>query len=310
MTRPSRLILGTRGSALALWQSNWVAARLRERFPGLTVTLEVIKTSGDRFQEQALTVIGGKGAFTKEIQDALLGGAIDLAVHSLKDLPTDPVPGLRVWAHPARFDPRDAWIGRDGLRYADLPARAQVATGALRRAAQLRHRFPSVEVVPIRGNVDTRLRKFRDGAMHGMFLAAAGLDRLGLAEVITERLAPDDVLPAPGQGALAVEGRADGGAGELLAALDDPPTRARVTAERAFLAALEGGCQLPVAAHATLDGDTLHLDALVADLDGRELVRDARSGPAADAAHLGEALARALLDRGGAGMLARARRDV
>ena len=193
----SKVVIATRGSDLALWQSRWVAGRLAEVHPGLEVELRIIKTSGDRFQEAALQALGGKGAFTKEIEDAVLSHEADLAVHSLKDLPTVLGPGLRVWAHPPRFNPRDAWIGRDGLAFEDLPENATVATGSLRRQAQTLHHHPRVRVEQIRGNLDTRLRKFAEGDMDGMFLAMAGLERLGLTEHVTEALDPLASCPPP-----------------------------------------------------------------------------------------------------------------
>jgi hydroxymethylbilane synthase len=304
MTMRRRVVIATRGSDLALWQSRWVAARLRELHPGLEVDLDIVKTSGDRFQAASLQALGGKGAFTKEIEDALLAGDADLAVHSLKDLPTELPPGLRVWAHPPRFDPRDAWIGRDGLRYADLPGGATVATGSLRRMAQVLNRHPRVSVEPIRGNVDTRLRKFGEGTMAGIFLAVAGLKRLGLADHITEALEPSVFLPAPGQGALAVEGRDDESTRELLEPLDDRDTRDRVTAERGLLAALEGGCQVPVAAMARLEGDDVVLDGLVAAIDGSKLVRGEARGPRSEAESVGRRLADELKARGAVEILA------
>lgn len=303
MTR-RRVVIATRGSDLALWQSRWVAARLREVHPGLEVDLNLVKTSGDRFQAASLQALGGKGAFTKEIEDALIAGDADLAVHSLKDLPTELPEGLRIWAHPPRFDPRDAWIGRDGLRYGDLPAGGVVATGSLRRMAQVMHRHREAVVEPIRGNVDTRLRKFGEGTMAGMFLAVAGLKRLGLADHVTEALEPAVFLPAPGQGALAVEGRDDDATRELLSPLDDRDTRDRVDAERALLAALEGGCQVPVAALARLDGDELILDGLVAAVDGSELARGEAHGPRTEAVSVGRRLAEDLKARGAMEILA------
>jgi hydroxymethylbilane synthase len=304
---PTRVVIATRGSDLALWQSRWVQSRLLALHPGITVELRILKTTGDRFLNASLQAIGGKGAFTKEITEAVLRGEADVAVHSLKDLPTRPEPGLRVWAYPPRFDSRDAWIGRDGLRYDDLWPGARVATGSLRRVAQLKHRHPGAQAEPIRGNLDTRLRKFDEGSMAGMFLAVAGLERLGWGGRITEKLAPDVFLPAPGQGALAVEGRDDAAAEALLAPLNDPDTRDAVAAERAFLAELEAGCQIPVAAGAVLDGASVTLDGLVASLDGARVLRGTERGPRADAASLGRSLARRLVERGADRILAEAR---
>jgi hydroxymethylbilane synthase len=301
---PSRVVIATRGSDLALWQSRWVQSRLEAVHPGITVELRILKTTGDRFLDASLQAIGGKGAFTKEITDAVLRGEADVAVHSLKDLPTQAEPGLRVWAYPQRFDSRDAWIGRDGLRYHDLKPGARVATGSLRRAAQLKHRHPGVAAEPIRGNLNTRLRKFDEGTMDGMFLAVAGLERLGWGDRITERLEPEVFLPAPGQGALAVEGRDDAAARVLLAPLDDPDTRDAVAAERAFLAELEAGCQIPVAAGAVLDGTTVTLDGLVAGLDGSQVLRGTERGLRVDGASVGRALARRLVAQGADRILA------
>jgi len=296
--RPSKVVIATRGSALALWQSRWVADRLMEAYADLTVDLHVVKTTGDRFQEAALQAIGGKGAFTKEITEAILQGDADLAVHSLKDLPTQPVPGLRVWAHPPRFDPRDAWIGREGLRYRDLPRNAAVATGSLRRRAQLLAQHPHARVEDIRGNVETRLRKFDEGSMAGMFLAMAGLERLGFAARATEALDVETFLPAPGQGALAIEGREDSVWEAMLMPLDDADTRDCVTAERSFLAALEAGCQVPLGAFARLEGGTLILRGLVSSLDGKDVVRGQADGDRGRAEDIGLALAAELRERG------------
>jgi hydroxymethylbilane synthase len=306
----NKVVIGTRGSQLALWQSNWTADRLREVHPGLEVELEIIKTSGDRFQEQALQALGGKGAFTKEIQDALLHSRVDVAVHSLKDLPTQQIPGLVVWAHPERFDPRDAWIGRDGMRYLDLPEQGVVATGSLRRGAQVQARFPEATVEQLRGNVGTRLRKFAEGQMTGMFLAYAGMVRLELTEHATEVLDPEIFLPAPGQGALAIEGRDDDETRELLEPLDHADTRVRIAPERAFLATLEGGCQVPIAALAQVDGDEVVLDGLLADIDGSRLMRDTHRGPRERAAEIGVELAQRLVNKGGDEILKRIRASV
>jgi len=299
----SKVVVATRGSQLALWQSRWIAGRLQEVHPGLEVELRILRTSGDRFQEASLQAIGGKGAFTKEITEAVLTRSADLAVHSLKDLPTQAEPGLEVWAYPPRFDVRDAWFGRDGRSFAALEPGDVVASGSLRRSAQLLHHHPGVRVEPIRGNLDTRLRKFEEGTMTGMFLALAGLERLELADRMTEALDPARFLPAPGQGALAVEGRSDDETRDLLAPLDDRETRDRVTAERGLLAELEAGCQVPVGALARIEGTELVLDALIASLDGATVFRGERRGPRDQAAAIGRDLARDLLDRGGRGIL-------
>jgi hydroxymethylbilane synthase len=295
----SKVVIATRGSQLALWQSTWIAGRLREVHPGLVVELMILRTSGDRFQEASLQAIGGKGAFTKEITEAVLARSADLAVHSLKDLPTQAEPGLQVWAYPPRFDVRDAWFGRDGRAFADLREGDVVASGSLRRSAQLLHHHPGVGVEPIRGNLDTRLRKFEEGTMTGMFLALAGLQRLELTDRMTEALEPSLFLPAPGQGALAVEGRMDAETEALLSPLDDAETRDRVTAERGLLAELEAGCQVPVGALARIEGPDLVLEALISSLDGVQLFRDERRGPPEQAEEIGRTLARDLLDRGG-----------
>jgi hydroxymethylbilane synthase len=303
-----RVVLASRGSPLARWQSEWVAARLGEAHPDLVVEYSIVKTTGDRFQAASLQVIGGKGAFTKEIQDALLAGQADVAVHSLKDLPTEPTHGLCLWAIPPRFDARDAWLGRNGVRFADLPRDAVVATGSLRRIAQLKHRHPTARIEPIRGNIDTRLRKFHEGAMDGMLMAMAGLERLKLLEQVTEAIDPEILLPAPGQGALAVEGRDDADTRALLAPLDDRRTRIAVEAERAFLAAMGAGCQVPLGAWATVTGDAVRLSGMVAGLDGRVLLRGRSEAPPDDPLLAGERLAEELRAQGAEAILEEARR--
>jgi hydroxymethylbilane synthase len=301
---PDRVVIATRGSDLARWQSNWIAKQLRTTHPGLEVELRIYKTVGDRDQAASLQVIGGKGAFTKEITEAVLRGEADVAVHSLKDLPTDPVPGLRVWAHPGRLDLRDAWIGRDDLSYQDLEEGSVVATGSLRRRAQVLSHHPGISVEDIRGNVDTRLRKFREGSMAGMFLAMAGLIRLGFDDRVTEALEPGRFLPAPGQGALAVEGREDEPTEALLSPLDDMDCRVAVTAERSLLAVLEAGCQVPVGAWARLEDGDLVLDGLVASLDGIKVIRSQERGSPDRATEIGKEVAARLIEGGGGEILA------
>ena len=302
------LRLGTRASQLALTQSQLVADALTAA-SGLPVELVHVSTYGDRSTE-AITQLGGTGVFVSALRDALHARTVDLAVHSFKDLPTAPTPGLTVAAVPAREDPRDVLVARDGLTLGELPPGARVGTGAPRRMAQLRALGLGLEIVPIRGNVDTRMGKVASGELDAVVLARAGLARIGRLAAVTETLDPIQVLPAPAQGALAVECRSDDTrVRELLAALDDPAARACVAAERAVLAALEAGCSAPVAAHAELteaeDGSAeLWLRASVTAIDGSGSVRDSISGPAPEAESLGRRLAAELLDRGAASLMA------
>ena len=284
------LVIASRGSQLALWQAHWVAAQLTAA--GHPCRLEIIKTTGDKITNVPLAKVGGKGLFTKEIEEALLDGRAHLAVHSLKDLPTELPEGLVLAAVPPREDPRDAICG---LRLADLPQGAKVGTSSLRRAAQLRQLRPDLIVESVRGNLDTRLRKLDEGQYDSILLAAAGLKRLGWADRIAEILEPDQMCPAVGQGALAIETRA----GSTDAAiLDHPETHTAITAERALLCALGGGCQVPIGAHATVSEGRLSLLAIVAAPDGTQVIRATTSGPISDAAALGAALAQELLGRG------------
>jgi hydroxymethylbilane synthase len=302
------LRLGTRASRLALTQSQLVADALTA-VSGVPVELVHVSTYGDRSTE-AIAQLGGTGVFVSALRDALHAGTVDLAVHSFKDLPTAPTPGLTVAAVPPREDPRDVLVARDGLSLGELPPGARVGTGAPRRMAQLRALGLGLEVVPIRGNVDTRMGKVTSGELDAVVLARAGLARLGRMSAVTEVLDPIQVLPAPAQGALAVECRSDDTrVRELLAALDDPAARACVAAERSVLAALEAGCSAPVAAHAELteadDGTAeVWLRASVTAIDGSDAVRDSISGPAPEAESLGRRLAAELLDRGAAALMA------
>jgi hydroxymethylbilane synthase len=289
------LIIGSRGSKLALWQANHIKDRLAEL--GYECRIEVITTTGDRFQHGPLKEVGNKGLFTKEIEEALLEGRIDVAVHSLKDMPTALPAGLQITATPKREDPRDALIGS---RLADLKHGAKVGTGSLRRIAQLYAYRADLVPEPMRGNVDTRLRKLDEGQYDAIILAAAGLNRLGWRDRIAELLAVDIMCPAVGQGSLAIETRSDAGpAVEACARLNDLVTNAAITAERAVLAQLGGGCQVPVGAYATIDGQ-LHLRAVVSTPDGKRLVRDEIKGLPDDAAMLGTEVGKRLL-RAGAG---------
>jgi hydroxymethylbilane synthase len=288
------LTIGSRGSQLALWQANWIQAQLASR--GRECRIRVIRTTGDRISGVPLPQVGAKGMFTKEIEEALLNGSIDLAVHSLKDLPVDLPPGLTLAAIPEREDPRDVLVGR---RLDELAPAAKVGTSSLRREAQLRAARPDLAIEPVRGNVDTRLRKLAAGQFDAIVLAAAGLRRLGLAEHIAEVLDPGVMCPAVGQGALAVETRADGGAAwEVCSALDHAGTRAAITAERAVLAALGGGCQVPVGANATVEDGQLSLRAVVISPDGSTLVRQEDRGSVADAARIGKETGARLLAAG------------
>lgn len=298
------LRIGTRGSPLALWQARWVADRLREAHPGLDVELIEIRTRGDRDQNSPFAQMGGTGLFTKEIQRAVLDGQADLAVHSLKDLPTSGPPELVLGAIPEREDVRDALISpRHGTLDA-LPGGSRVGTGSLRRQAQLLHLRPDLEVVPVRGNVESRLSKATDGPLDAVVLASAGLLRLGLDHRITERLGPPRFLPAVGQGALGLECRSDDRATlDRLRSLDHLPTRRAVLAERKVLAELEGGCMIPLAAWGRDTEAGLTLDAVVLSPDGRERVFASRSGPASDPESLGIALADALRDLGAEAIL-------
>lgn len=293
------LVIGSRGSRLALWQANHIQARLVEL--GVETRIEVITTTGDRFQSGPLREIGNKGLFTKEIEEALLDGRIDLAVHSLKDMPTELPEGLQITATPEREDPRDAMVG---VSLVGLPSGARVGTGSLRRVAQLCVARPDLIVEPVRGNVDTRLRKLDEGQFDAIVLASAGLRRLGWSERITEYLSPDIMCPAVGQGALAIETRKDGGlAEEKVALLDDPDTRAAITAERAVLKVLGGGCQVPVGAHAWITDGRIRMIAVVSSPDGRQLVRREMEGEPRSAGLLGEEMGKELLSAGAAGIL-------
>ncbi|MDX1419094.1 MAG: hydroxymethylbilane synthase [Rubricoccaceae bacterium] len=293
MTEPGRLRLGTRTSRLATWQAEHVAAALRAAWPGLDVALVPFVTEGDRTLDRPLPEIGGKGLFTAELEGALRDGRLDLAVHSLKDLPTDDPEGLTVGATTVREDPRDAWICPAGHDLAGISAGAVVGTSSLRRGAQLLRCRPDLVIRSIRGNVETRIRKIEEGAYDAGVLALAGLRRLGIEDRAAGVLPLDAMLPAPGQAALGVQVRADdAGVRRLVGALDHSPTRASVTAERAFLAGLGGGCSAPVAAHAEVAGERVRFRGRVVSTDGRRTVEVETDGPfdAAAAGASGEAV--------------------
>jgi len=291
--RPVVLTIGSRGSQLALWQANWVKQRLEAL--GETCRIEIIKTTGDKIADVPLAKVGTKGLFTKEIEEALLDGRIDLAVHSLKDLPTQLPDGLAISSIPAREDARDALVGAP---LAELAPGAKVGTSSLRRVAQLRAMRPDLTVESVRGNVDTRLRKLSEGQYDALVMAVAGLRRLGWESRIAECLPIDVMCPAVGQGALAIETRADGAAARACARLDHAATRLAVEAERAVLATLGGGCQVPIGAYGRVTGDRLDLVAIVASPDGARLIRKNAAGPAPQSLRIGEELGQQLLDAG------------
>jgi hydroxymethylbilane synthase len=306
MSRP--LVIGSRGSKLALWQAEQAKARLSALNPEIDIRIEIIKTTGD-VKPDPLSVIGGKGVFTKELEDALLNGRIDLAVHSLKDLPTVLPDGLAISAICERDDPRDALVVRDDLKQRsgsilNLPENAVVGTSSQRRVAQLKSLRPDVVVKDVRGNVDTRLRKLDEGQYDALILASAGLRRLELEHRINSAISTEEMVPAVGQGAIAIEARADDAfAIETTGALDHEETRLCCLAERAFLRSLGGGCEFPIAAHAIIYEEALRLDGLVALPDGTKLLRAQLSGARENTEEIGSALARQLIERGANSLL-------
>jgi len=305
------LRIGSRGSALALWQANFVRDRLAPTGRGVEIEIIIIKTSGDRFQQGNVGRIGLKGVFIKELEDALLDERVDLAVHSMKDVPTELPAGLAITAILERQDVRDSLISQNGTKLAELPAGARVGTSSLRRAAQLRRYRRDLNLQELRGNVDTRLRKLEQGQYDAIVLAKAGLDRLGWSNRISEVIPPEISLPAVGQGAIGVESRAsDQEVAQILAALDHSETRAGVLAERALLAELQGGCQVPLGAWGRLEDGQLVLDACVLSADGVECLRERAQGTAVDAERLGRDLARRMLDAGAGRILKLAGRNI
>jgi hydroxymethylbilane synthase len=299
-TPDAPLVIGTRGSPLALAQAHETRERLRTAWdlPEGAFEIRVIKTTGDRVLDRPLKEIGGKGLFTREIEEALLAGAIDVAVHSMKDMPTLQPDGLLIDCHLPREDVRDAFVTLGGGALADLPQGAVVGTSSLRRRAQLAHRRPDLRLVEFRGNVQTRMGKLRDGVAEATFLAMAGLRRLGMDDVPRTAIAPDEMLPAVAQGCIGVERRAaDGRAAEMLAAIHHRGSGTRLACERAFLLELDGSCETPIAGLAELDGGSLRFRGEILRPDGSEVLSDAQDGAAEDAAEIGRACARRLLDR-------------
>ena len=292
------ITIGTRGSQLALWQAEYIKKRLNSHFPDLEIALQIIKTTGDRIQNR--TLIGlGKGVFTKEIEVALLDGTVDLAVHSMKDLPTELPDGLCIAAIPAREDPRDVLVTQSGVSLGELPKAAKIGTTSPRRRSQLLYLRPDLQVVDVRGNLDTRLRKLHETDLDGIILAAAGIKRLIGSEIITAYFEIDQMVPAVGQGALGVETREDDfEMKELLSAVNHPDSKLEVSAERSVLRGLGGGCQVPIGANARLIDGGLSLIGIVSSPDGSRRVVEHISGDSSNAVGLGEALAEILLQRG------------
>ena len=301
------LKIGTRGSKLALWQAHWVRSAIREHHPDILVDLVIIKTKGDKILDVPLASVGGKGLFVKEIEEALLQERVDLAVHSMKDMPADLPEGLCIGPVPEREAAADVLISKNNLFFDQLPPGACIGTSSLRRGAQLRHARTDITILPLRGNLDTRLRKL-DSDMEGLdaiVLAAAGVRRLELEDRITEHLDYKIMLPAVGQGALCIEVRENDPAADMLAVLNHPPTKIAVLGERAFLNRLEGSCQVPIAAHGKIENNQFFIEGLVADVDGRTVLRKSAVGRQESSDKIGVDLAERLLDMGADEILAK-----
>ena len=293
------IIVGSRDSALAMWQTNWVVDTLSKLNPDYTFRIVSMKTHGDKILDVALAKIGDKGLFTKELEVAMLNREIDLAVHSMKDLPTELPEGLTIGAMCERVDPRDVVISRNGIPLAQLPQGALIGTSSLRRCAQLLNYRQDLQLEPLRGNLNTRMAKLERNNLDAIILAAAGVERLGWGDRITERISTEVCLPAVGQGSIGIEIReGDQEVFNLVQTINHAPSRAAITAERALLKKLEGGCQIPIGALGTVDGDQLTLKGVVAGLDGQEVIRDQISGPVGEAAALGKKLAARLVEMG------------
>ena len=307
----SKLVIGTSGSNLALYQANLVKSKLETAYPTLEVIINIIKTKGDKILDIALSKIGDKGFFTKEIQDALHKKEVDIAVHSLKDLPTELPKGTQLGAILERANHKDVLVSVDGKKLADFTSEDKIATSSLRRKSQLLQINKEVQVVEIRGNVDTRIRKMHNGHCQGMIMAAAGIERLGLHDHITEYLNETQMLTAPGQGAIAIEVRdKDNDVLELLSVLNHIESAICVTAERSFLNRLDGGCQIPFAAHATIEGNVLTIEGMVSTLDGRKMQREKINGNIRDAIQLGIDLANSIKKNGGHEILEEVKREL
>jgi hydroxymethylbilane synthase len=291
--------IGTRGSQLALWQAGWVKSFLEKKFPPIRVELVIIKTQGDKILDVPLAKVGGKGLFVKEIEQALLARKIDIAVHSMKDMPADIPEGLCIGAIPERENPLDVFISRDGVGFNELAGGSVIGTSSLRRSAQLRCARPEMVIEPIRGNLDTRLKKLESEDFDALVLAAAGVKRLNFEHKITEYLDPGIMVPEIGLGALCIEIRKnDSTVAPLVSELDHAPTRTAVVGERAFLKRLEGGCQVPIAGHGRIGNNQLTLTGLVAEVDGTRVIKGVKSGPLDSAETIGIELAEELLAKG------------
>jgi hydroxymethylbilane synthase len=298
--------IGTRGSQLALWQANWVKSALLQHHPEIKADIEIIKTTGDKILDVPLARVGGKGLFVKEIEEALRDGRVDLAVHSMKDMPADVPDGLRIGAVPKREIPNDILISKNGKTLCDLPAGARIGTSSLRRAAQILAIKPDFAIVPLRGNLDTRIKKLQSDQLDAIVLAAAGVKRLNLEDKITQYLDVRLMIPAVGQGALCIEIRNDDpDIASFVSCLDHVETNRVVAAERAFLKKLEGGCQVPIAAHGEIKDSELNISGMVAELDGSAVIKHQVSGPVSEPERIGVELAQRLIDMGAGEILAR-----
>ena len=298
------LRIGSRGSRLALWQAEFVKGLIRRKFPGIKVEISVIRTTGDRLLDSPLSVIGGKGVFVKEIEEALLLGDVDIAVHSMKDLPTLLSERLTIGAVAKRHDPRDALVSNGDIRFDQLPRWAKVGTSSIRRQAQLLSLRPDLDIIPIRGNVDTRVRKLRADGYDSIVLALAGLERMGLGNEVTEVFPVDAMIPAPGQGIIAIECREDDSEiTRLLSEINHNDSWIAASAERAFLEALSGSCQVPAGCYTEVKGDRIKIISLIASPDGKKVIKEDIEGPSQNNKSLGRELAERVLQKGGSEIL-------
>lgn len=294
-----KLIIGSRGSGLALWQANWIKSQLEELHAGLQVEITIIKTSGDKIQDVPLAKIGGKGLFVKEIEEALLRREVDIAVHSMKDVPMKLPYELEISVVTERENPFDALISKNNIKLDDLPKNAKVGTGSLRRSSQLLKFRPDLKIFPLRGNIDTRIKKLDSEGLDAIILAAAGLRRMGWGDKIAQVIPAEIILPAMGQGAVGIETRKhDPNVLEAIMALDHEETHFALDAERAFVDVLDGGCQVPIGAYATLDKENISLSGLVASLDGKTIYQVSQQRPVAEATQLGKELGKEILAMG------------